>query len=138
MNFILLYIALFTGLFSDSHPELTINISNIETFKGELIIGVFNTDETFLKNGEAIKLYSIAADSAEENIVIKDLPKGEYAISLYHDENSDNICNLNFMGIPKEGYGFSNNIKPKFSAPSFKDCKFSLLENKVLNIILRN
>ena len=58
------------------------------------------------------------------------------AFFLYHDENSDGICNRNMLGSPKEGYGFSNNIKPKPSAPSFKDCKFSLTENTVLDIAL--
>ena len=138
MNIIFLYISLFTVLCSNNNPELTLNISNIKSFKGELIIGVFDNETTFLKDGAAFKNYTIIVDKSTETLVIKNLPKGEYAISLYHDENSDNECNLNFLGIPKEGYGFSNNIKPKFSAPSYKDCKFSLVENKVLNIVLRN
>lgn len=138
MNIILLYIALFTASFSSDTPELTINISNIKTLKGEIIIGVFNKEATFLKDNAAIKNYTITVNKSTETLVIKNLPKGDYAVSLYHDENSDNECNLNFLGIPKEGYGFSNNIKPKFSAPSYKDCKFSLLENTVLNIVLRN
>ena len=138
MNIIFLYISLFTALLSNSNPELTLNISNIKSFQGELIIGVFNNEAMFLKDGAAFKNYTIVVNEASETIVIKNLPKGDYAISLYHDKNSDNECNLNFLGIPKEGYGFSNNIKPKFSAPSYKDCKFSLVENIVLNIILRN
>lgn len=65
---------------------------------------------------------------------ITDLPKGECAISMCPDENSDNECNRNFMGIPKEAYGFSNNIKPKFGSPKYKDCKFIFSENKTLAI----
>ncbi len=137
MNIIFLYIALFTGLFSNENPELTINITNIKILKGEIIIGVFNTDVDFLKEGVAIKNYSIKVDNNTGTLVIKDLPKGDYAISLYHDENSDGICNRNMLGIPKEGYGFSNNIKPKFSAPAYEDCKFSLVNKKVLDIVLR-
>lgn len=136
MNILLLYIALFTSFIPKDNPELTVQITNIKILKGEIIIGVFNTDVDFLKEGVAIKNYSIPVNKNSETLVIKDLPKGDYAISLYHDENSDNECNRNFLGIPKEGYGFSNNVKPKFSAPSFKDCKFSLVKDHSLEIKL--
>lgn len=138
MNLIITCLSIFATFFATEQPELTINVQNIKSFEGEIIIGIFNTEEKFLKDGAAIKNYSIAIDSTTQTIVINDLPKGEYAVSLYHDENSDKECNLNFLGIPKEAYGFSNNIKPKLSAPSFKDCKFMLVEDKVLNIILRH
>jgi len=138
MNILILYLFFLTSFFGNVNPQLTIHVQNIKSLKGEIIIGVFNTDKDFLKDGVAIKNYTIAVDKATETIVIKDLPKGEYAVSLYHDENSDNECNRNFLGIPKEAYGFSNNVKPKFSAPSYKDCKFLLLDNKVLDIVLRH
>jgi len=50
-------------------------------------------------------------------IVIKDLPKGEYAISVFQDEDFDKECNIGFLGFPKENYGFSNNYRPRFRAP---------------------
>lgn len=138
MNILILYLSFLTSFFGNDNPQLTIHVQNIKSLKGEIIIGVFNTDKDFLKDGVAIKNYTITVDKATETIVIKDLPKGEYAVSLYHDENSDKECNRNFLGIPKEAYGFSNNVKPKFSAPSYKDCKFLLLDNKVLDIVLRH
>ncbi|WP_163516866.1 DUF2141 domain-containing protein [Gelidibacter japonicus] len=138
MNILILYLSFLTSFFGNDNPQLTIHVQNIKSLKGEIIIGVFNTDKDFLKDGVAIKNYTITVDKATETIVIKDLPKGEYAVSLYHDENSDKECNRNFLGIPKEGYGFSNNVKPKFSAPSYEDCKFTLAENKVLDIALRH
>lgn len=138
MNSISLFIILFSSLFITNNPELTINISNIEKVKGEIRIGVFNKKEGFLKEGNAIKEYVIAVDETSEQIIVKDLPKGEYAVSLYHDANSDEECNRNFFGIPKEGYGFSNNIKPKLSAPKYEDCKFLFQENKAITIKLIN
>lgn len=136
MKILILYLSFLASFFGNDNPELTIHVQNIKSLKGEIIIGVFNTDKDFLKDGVAIKNYTITVDKATETIVIKDLPKGEYAISLYHDENSDNECNRNFLGIPKEGYGFSNNVKPKFSAPSYKDCKFTLEQDHALKINL--
>lgn len=136
MNILILCFYLLSIFFPIENPQLTIEVQNIESLKGEIIIGVFNSETGFLKEEFAIKNYIIHIDEATETIVINDLPKGDYAISLYHDENSDNSCNLNFLGIPKEGYGFSNNFKPRFSAPDFADCKFSLIKDHFLKIKL--
>lgn len=119
-----------------TNPQLTIKISNIEKLKGEIKIGVFNTDTHFLKEGAAIKNYSVKVDKNTAVLTITDLPKGEYAVTMYHDENSDDKMNTNLIGIPKEAYGFSNNIQPRMSAPKYKDCKFSFSENTTLNIKL--
>ena len=54
------------------------------------------------------------------------LPFGAYAIGCVHDENGDGTLNTNFLGIPKEGYGVSNNPKPKFGAATFEQGKFTL------------
>lgn len=117
-------------------PELSLTITNIESVEGSIKIGVFNTSDNYLKEGAAFKNYSIDVTENTETIIIKDLPKGEYAISMYHDKNSDDKCNKNFIGIPKEAFGFSNNIIPKFSAPSYEDCKFVLNKNKSMAIKL--
>ncbi|MGV9003379.1 DUF2141 domain-containing protein [Flavobacterium sp.] len=138
MKSLFLLVTFIISLFPVENPQLTIKISNIEKVKGEIKIGIFNKDLHFLKEGHAIKNYSIKVDKNTAVITITDLPEGEYAVTIYHDENSDNECNRNFMGIPKEAYGFSNNIRPKFSAPKYKDCKFSLSENKTLHIKLIN
>lgn len=136
MNLLIIYYLLASSFLVNDTPQLTVEIQNIQLHKGKIIVGVYDTDKDFLKEGLAIKIYEINVDQTTESIVIKDLPKGDYAISLYHDENSDNKCNRNFLGIPKEGYGFSNNIKPKFSAPTYEDCKFSFVNDLKLDIKL--
>jgi uncharacterized protein (DUF2141 family) len=52
------------------------------------------------------------------------VPAGDYAVTLFHDENSNGKFDSNFVGYPLEGYGFSNNAKAMFKAPSFDECKF--------------
>jgi uncharacterized protein (DUF2141 family) len=55
----------------------------------------------------------------------KNIPSGTYAIALFHDANLTGKMEKNFVGIPQEGYGFSNDAKPHtLSAPSFKECAF--------------
>lgn len=138
MKSLIFLFGMLIGIFPTNNPQLTIKISNIEKTKGEIKVGIFNTDRNFLKEGAAIRNYSVKVDKNTAVLTITDLPKGEYAVSMYHDENSDNECNRNFIGIPKEPYGFSNNIKPKMSAPKYNDCKFTFEENKTLNIKLIN
>ena len=138
MKNIFILFGLITALLANDSPKLTIKISNIEKIKGEIKVGVFNTDTHFLKEGYAIKNYSIKVENNTAILRINDLPKGEYAITMYHDQNSDNECNRNFIGIPKEPYGFSYNIKPKMSAPKYEDCKFKLDENITLHIKMIN
>ena len=138
MKSLIFIFGMLISIFPTNNPQLTIKISNIEKTKGEIKVGIFNTDRNFLKEGAAIRNYSVKVDKNTAVLTITDLPKGEYAVSMYHDENSDNECNRNFIGIPKEPYGFSNNIKPKMSAPKYNDCKFTFEENKTLNIKLIN
>jgi len=51
-------------------------------------------------------------------------PAGDYAVTLFHDEDGSGKFKSNMIGYPLEGYGFSNNVVPMFKAPSFDDCKF--------------
>lgn len=134
---IILSFLLFWGNFTENNnPEITINISNIQENAGTIEVGVYDTGENFLESGHTYKTYSIPVKNNKASLLIEDLPAGNYAISLYHDENSDGKCNRNFIGIPKEPYAFSNNFKPKFSKPSFKDCVFELTENINMEIEL--
>lgn len=138
MKSLLLFLFFISSVNAQENPSLMLNISNIESIKGDIVIGVFNTDKNFLEKGSSMTSYKIKIKKNIESIIITDLPKGTYAISLFHDENLDEQCNRNFFGIPTESFAFSNNIKPKLSAPSFEDCKFILNKNMVLDIILLN
>lgn len=62
--------------------------------------------------------------NAKAEIDFTGLPPGKYAAVCYHDENSNGKFDQNMLGIPKEGYCFSNNVKPRFSAPDFSQCAF--------------
>ena len=132
MYILLLCFSLLTGFVSGEKPQLTIKIENIEVLEGDIKIAVFNKSEEFLKQDYIFKKYKKAVKSSTETIIIDDLPKGEYAFILYHDENGDGKLNRNMFGIPREPFAFSNNVKPKLAKPTFEECKFSLEENLVL------
>lgn len=138
MNYLVIFFSL---LFVNTNVEthsLTVTIDHIKNIEGTLEIGLFDNGERFLEEGQAYKSISVKVESSSETVVIENLPAGTYAISLYHDKNSDGKCNRNFFGIPTEPYAFSNNFRPKFSAPSFEDCEFTLNSNHSIKIELKN
>ena len=65
------------------------------------------------------------------------LPNGEYAISLFVDFNGNKKIDKNFFGIPREQYGFSNNVMGRMSAPTFDQAKFMVTGPTTQNIKLR-
>ena len=71
------------------------------------------------------------------NIVYEGLPSGWYAIKVYHDVNDNKTLDKNFMGFPKEQYGFSNNASGFLGSPSYKDASFNLVDDLNIKISLK-
>lgn len=117
--------------------SLMITIPNVSNDQGLIQIGLFNEKEHFPKEGKEFLIVIRKAESPVFVHTIEGLQPGDYAIALMHDENADGVCNLNFFGIPKEGYGFSNNVKPRLSSPSFESARISLTVDQeiIINLI---
>lgn len=107
--------------------QLKVNISEVNQGKGHLLVGLYASEQDF-NQGKAILGSRIKAEEALEQVVFNDVPAGEYAIKIYQDENSNQKLDFNFMGIPKEGYGYSNNVG-RFGAPAFNEAVFTI-DNK--------
>jgi uncharacterized protein (DUF2141 family) len=75
-------------------------------------------------------------NSSTLKVIFKNIPKGVYAISLFHDKNGNGELDRNLFGVPTEGYGFSNNIRHMFRGANFEESKFELNEDReiVINI----
>ena len=137
MNYLLVLGFLFFGSFHNTEKvDLEITVTNIKNLKGNIEIGVFNNVKSFPEKGKAYKTYSKTVTNDKVVFILKDIVKDDYAIALYHDVNADKKCNLNFMGIPVEPYGFSKNFKPRFSKPSFNDCKITVDKSSAITIKL--
>lgn len=103
---------------------LKVTVTNIQHLDGKIQVSLYNSKASFIQKGKEYKTMVREVKAGTETFTFNDLPKGEYAVALYHDENGDGKCNTNFLGIPKEGYAFSRNFIPKLSAPKFEDTKF--------------
>lgn len=118
--------------------SLTISVSNVQSAKGKIQIGVYNRKDNFPKVGKEYLVALVDAKTPYTSYTFKNIPLGDYAIAAYHDLNADNICNRNLLGIPTENYGFSNGAKPLLSAPSFKDAKVVVTQNTTAEIKLND
>lgn len=123
---LMLFVHLSSFFYNAETVELKITITNIKAQKGSIQLGVFADSKSFLKKGKEIKGFTKTVDGESMVFIVKDLPRGDYAVSLFHDVNADKKCNLNFLGIPVEPYAFSKNFRPKMSKPSFEDCKIQV------------
>lgn len=114
--------------------EINVDILNVKNNIGNISIGLFNSKDTFLS--KPFKGLILKTQSNTMKCQFQNIPNGTYAIALYHDENLNKKLDKNFFGIPKEGYGFSNNAKPLFGPPSFEKAKFVVNNDANLTIKL--
>ena len=135
MRMLFAAIFLFLTLSAYTQKKLTIVVDNIQVLSGNLEVGIYNDAKSFPKKGKEYEKLRIKVTSPKM-IFSTMLPAGTYAVAIYHDVNSNEKCDRNLLKIPTEAYGFSNNIKPRFSAPDFKVTKFELTEDKVISIHL--
>ena len=117
--------------------KIKIIIPNVKTDKGDLLIAIFNQATGFPEDASvAFQTAKLKAQKGKQVFVLDQLAHGRYAIAIFHDENGDGKMNKNMLGIPKEGYGVSNNVKNLMSAPAFKDAVFSHTKETELSIQL--
>lgn len=118
----------------DTHT-LTIHINGLSPNQGQVIMSVFNSEDTFMKVPLLSKTESVNSQGSA-TLHIDQLKSGFYAISVFYDEDSDGELKTGLFGIPKELVGFSNNAKGSFGPPSFDKAAFELSESKSINITL--
>jgi uncharacterized protein (DUF2141 family) len=115
---------------------ITVNVTQIDFKKGGKVkIGIFNSNG-FPVVGKEVFGSDLEAKNSSVSIVFKDIPTGKFAIAVFQDVNSDGILNLNFLGIPKEPYGFSTNKFGKFGPPDFEDVSFEVKENNPISLTI--
>ena len=110
---------------------LKITITNLGSDKAPVLLGLYGTENEFLNEKDTLKNYMFKP--AGKNVItaeINDLEYGQYAFALFQDMDNDGKISRNFLGIPKDPYGFSNSFKPRLKAPSFNDCCFDYSEDQ--------
>jgi uncharacterized protein (DUF2141 family) len=105
---------------------LIIQIEGLRDSTGWVNVSVFDVAEGFPQ--DSTRVYRSAtvklASAGEVTVTFEGLSYGDYAIAVLHDANGNGRLDTGLLGIPSEGFGFSNNPRPGFGAPSFESCRF--------------
>ena len=117
--------------------DLTLNITNIKS-KGNLLVEIWTDSLAYNSDISSSKTKSFKENIDKNNFTkIISLPKGKYLIQLYIDENLNDKMDSNFLGIPKEQYGFSSKEIIRFRKPKFEEASFDLKKNLTIDITLQ-
>jgi uncharacterized protein (DUF2141 family) len=108
-----------------SSGNIIVHIENINREEGTLRVGLFTEKDKFLK--EASYSQDIPVEGRKKiSLSFENIPYGTYAISVFQDLDNNGELDTNFIGIPREPVGFSNDHMPKMSPPKFKAAGFVL------------
>ena len=132
----LLFLLLLLPCIGISQNTLSVQVEGVRSDAGYIMLAVYDQADSFLKNGKAIMGVRAKAVSGITEVHIDDLPEGEYALAIYHDENGNEELDTNWLGIPKEPLGFSNSKMKTFGPPKFKECAFFFKEDKQIQVKL--
>jgi uncharacterized protein (DUF2141 family) len=102
--------------------SITLEIDNVRNGRGKVFVAVC-TQPQFLKT-DCNYNAETPARPGTVRITVPNVPAGTYAIQAFHDENGNEKPDQNFIGIPKEGIGFSRDARISFGPPKWRDAQF--------------
>lgn len=113
-----------------AHPAtstLTLVVDGAPSDEGVLVVALassaaeFESGDTFFRADAAVPIEEGRAERVFEAV-----PHGVYAVKVFHDVNANGELDTNFVGMPKEPFGFSNDAMGRFGPPSFQEAAFQV------------
>lgn len=121
-----------------SNATLMVEVDGFKTAEGLLQVALYTSKETFLRKSWMHGVDTIDPGSLTKTIIFHDIPPGRYAVAVVHDLDENGELTTNFMGIPKEPVGVSNNAKGRFGPPSFEAAVFEVIDGENVTSIHLN
>ena len=115
---------------------ISVHVKNVDSTNGQVNVALYDSDETFLSFDHVLKSGSAPAHEGIVTLQIADLPIGEYALAVFHDENGNGKLDTNWLGIPKEKVAFSRAKMKTFGPPRYKECAFKVTSDYEISIDL--
>lgn len=136
MQTVLTYLMLlFSAALLHGQNTIEVSMSNFDHSKGTVKVGLYDTKKDFLEKG--IVYLSSEIDNEKASVTFTDIPDGIYAVSCYHDKDSNGKLNM-FLGMfPTESYGTSNNPGPRWGPPLWDDAKFEVKNGEIKKLEIR-
>jgi uncharacterized protein (DUF2141 family) len=106
--------------------DLTVRVSQLRNERGRVAVAVFASASDFPDQKRALAGQLAKIEKGRASVKFTGLKPGLYAVAVLHDENENDKMDFNFLGMPLEGYGFSNDASAAFGPPSFEAAAFKL------------
>jgi uncharacterized protein (DUF2141 family) len=135
LKFILLVPIFLFAVKAMAQQTLTVQITNIKNDEGQIAVALYNSEKDFMQTRYQGKITK--ASKGEVEVVFEDLPAGTYALSVMHDANQNGKLDYRSVGIPKEGFGFSNNPVGKLGLPPYEKAKIEIPPVQKIQITLK-
>ncbi|MDX1363545.1 MAG: DUF2141 domain-containing protein [Arenibacter latericius] len=129
-----LFLFIIIPMLGMSQIDLSVEVKGVPSNKGKVSVALYTEAENFLKFNKVFKSSSVAAKENTTTVLIDNLPSGNYALAVFHDENGNDELDVNWLGIPKEKVAFSNAKMRLFGPPSFKDCVFYVPRDMIIEV----
>jgi len=136
MHTVLAYLMfLLTGMVMQAQNTVEVSLSDFRNDNGHVRVGLYNSPDSFLD--KTYKSVQSEISNKEATVTFEDLPDGIYAISCYHDEDSNGQLNMRFGMFPSEPYGCSNNARGFFGPPKWEDAMFELKNGELRKLDIK-
>jgi uncharacterized protein (DUF2141 family) len=113
--------------------SLTVHVNGFSSSEGKAQIAIYRVGDDFpAPKGQYKGQIVLINDKKIATATFTDLPKGNYAVAVFHDKNKNGVLDKNLLGVPTEKYGFSNNARETFSAPSFESASVKVDGQKTI------
>jgi uncharacterized protein (DUF2141 family) len=103
------------------HSTITVRIESLRNDKGTVYVSLFDNKKAFSDNKGAVLGGQARPANKTAVVVLDKVAPGRYALSFIHDENDDKKLDTNWIGIPKEGFGYSKDAMGKLGPPKFDE-----------------
>jgi uncharacterized protein (DUF2141 family) len=117
--------------------NITVHVATFKPVKGLMLCRLYSGPTGFPGGRPFQAEQWVTITEATATCTFANVKPGTYAVSLFHDANSNKHLDQNFIGIPKEGWGVSNNRYRTMAPPRFDDAKFQLTGDLTLDVKLK-
>ncbi|AFZ00758.1 DUF2141 domain-containing protein [Calothrix sp. PCC 6303] len=132
--------AFYNPVLAQSTSNMTVVVNGIKSESGRVCFRVYSSDQGFpFSNKSEVQSGCVEKTGSVVKKQFVGLKPGNYAVTVIDDSNRDGKLNTDFLGIPQEGFGVSNNptVSITTGTPKFSKASFSLNKNTVINIRMK-
>jgi len=119
--------------------DLDVSVEGLRSAEGNVRVALHRrADAAEFPDGDGVAGMFRRANPDGVRIVFVDLPPGDYAVAVFHDADGDGELGTNILGIPNEGYGFSNGARGLIGPPSFEAAAITMgADDGLLSIVVK-